>query len=426
MREFLKTMLPKNWPEILGWLILSIACALAGYLGFERINPPPPPAPFWQDQFGWVSDPEASEEVANEQPYLSFADTPAGKSQDALPKFAYLWHAEKLITGKNPRSKNQGSVGSCVSFGTNNAVHRTMAVQIAIFKAPEELLDIVEEVTYAGSRVEVGKGRISGDGSVGAWAAKFVKEWGVVARGKHGTFDLTEYDPSRCRAWGRTGVPPEVEALAKEHPVKEITLVTNWEQAKKALANGYAMAVCSNQGFDSKRDANGVKQPRGSWAHCMCLDGYHVTDDGKEYGHIENSWGARDSEGPVGWGDPASSGFWAEKTVIERMLRAKDTWAFSAVRGFPARQIDWFVLAPEKAKADGALYARLMNPVYEGRPKSKGYDHEFSDARSLALGFDRIELRGLRDWPGVFSPAREGESLAPVGEAKGASRGKSR
>jgi len=412
MQGFFKNILPKNWAQILGWVILSAFCSLAGYLGFEKVNPPPPPDPFWQDTFGWVADPEASEDVANEQPFLSFADTPAGKSQDALPKFAYLWQAEKLITGKNPRSKNQGKVGSCVSFGTNNAVHRTMAVQIAIFKAPEELLDIVEEVTYAGSRVEVGKGGIKGDGSIGAWAAKFVKEWGVVARGKHGSFDVSEYDPVRCRSWGKSGVPPELAALAKEHPVKEITRVTSWDQAKKALANGYAMAVCSNQGFDSKRDANGVKKPRGSWPHCMCLDGYHVAADGEEYGHIENSSGSKDSDGPVGWGAPSTSGFWVQKTIIERMLRAKDTWAFSAVRGFPARQIDWFVLAPIEAKADRARYARLLNPVNEGRPTKKGTQHAFVESDRMRSSVDLFDLRGIGKRGRFFGRESQSESVA--------------
>lgn len=393
MKDFLKSLLPQNWAQFLGWAIVASACAIAGYLGYDKVNPPPPPIPFWQDACGWISDPEAVEEVLREQPFKSFDQTPAGQSKEPLPKFVYLWHAERKITGKPALSKNQLSVGSCVSFGTNNAIRRTMAVQIAIFNAPEELKDICEEVTYAGSRVEIGGGRIGGDGSVGAWAAKFVKEYGVVSREVHGAHDLTRYDTTRCRAWGRTGVPAELETIAREHPVKDITLVTTWEQAKKALANGYGLAVCSNQGFESKRDANGVKQPRGNWAHCMCIDGYHITDDGKEYAHIDNSWGLRDDEGPVGWGEPSTSGFWIEARVCEQMLRAKDTWAFSAVRGFPAQQIDWFVLAPRGAREDGTLYARLMNPVSECRPNRKGTPHAFLNLDPMRLlEPDRLDL----------------------------------
>jgi hypothetical protein len=338
--------LPKNWKEILGWLFMTTLTVVATLLGAKNLpGPTPPPVPIWEEKFGWHSDPEAVKELQGELKFPVFADTPAGKSLEALPDKVYLWEAHRRIDIRGPPTKNQNPVGSCVSFGTNNAILRTLAVQIAIMGFPEELKDICEEVTYAGSRVEVGKGRIRGDGSVGAWAAKFVKDWGVVSREVHGTFDLTSYNPTRCRSWGQSGVPAELETLAREHPVKEITLVQNWEQAKKCLASGYGIAICSNYGFESRRDQNGVKQPRGNWSHCMALDGYH-TANGREYGHIENSWGARPDEGPVGWGNPTTAGFWADSTVVDRMLKAGDSWAFSAVKGFPARQIDWFVLAP--------------------------------------------------------------------------------
>lgn len=395
MREFFKKMLPSNWQQLIGWLTVAVLCSVLGWLGYDCCRPPMPPAPFWEHQTGWIADPEAVNEIADGLPFKVFSDTPAGQSDDPLPKAVYLWHAYKKIHGTNPPSKNQGAVGSCVSFGTNNAVTRTMAVQIAFQGAAEEFKDIAEEVTYAGSRVEVGGGKIRGDGSVGAWAAKFVRDWGVVPREKVGAYDLTTYDVARCRAWGNKGVPEDLEALAKEHPVKEITLVKTWAEAKRSLANGYGIAICSNVGFDGNRDANGVKKPRGNWAHCMCLDGYHVTEDGREFGHIENSWGPRPGEGPVGWGDPPTSGFWAESAVIERMLRAGDSWAFSLLKGFPARRIDWFVLAPP-GRADGrTFYAQLMRPVVDSAPHVAEVIH--------AEGLTRF--RRVARGTGVFSDA---------------------
>ena len=190
--------------------------------------------------------------------------------------------------------------------------------------------------------MEIGGGRISGDGSVGAWAAEFVKRWGVVNRGVHGSYDLTGYSESRCREFGQNGVPADLETVAKAHPVKNITQVTNWAEAKKALASGYGIAICSNQGFSMRRDAKGICRPSGSWAHCMALDGYFI-ENGNEYGHIENSWGADAHTGPVGWGEPNTGGFWADAEVIGRMLRQDDSWAFSAVDGFPARKINWLL-----------------------------------------------------------------------------------
>jgi hypothetical protein len=306
---------------------------------------------------GWVNNPDVVAQVAAAEQFRVFSDTPAGRMGEALPDSVYLWKHYETIFARPPPSKNQNPIGSCVSFGTNTAIERTMAYEIAVLKKPLKFKFICEEITYAGSRVEVGGGRISGDGSVGAWAAKFVKEWGVVAREPtaDGKYDLTNYDPARCRKWGRDGVPDDLEPLAREHPVQAITQVKDWEEAKKALAQGYGIAICSNQGFAMQRDARGVCRPSGSWAHCMALDGYHL-EGGSEYGHIENSWGANAHTGPVGLGNPPSSGFWTDSRTIDRMLKQGDSWAFSTVKGFPARKIIWPAnVMPEQAKTKGTV-----------------------------------------------------------------------
>lgn len=171
-----------------------------------------------------------------------------------------------------------------------------------------ELRDIAEEVTYAGSRVEVGGGRLrGGDGSVGAWAAQFVQKYGVVSREVHGQYDLTKYSESRARSWGNSGVPDDLELVARQHSVRDITLVKTWADAKRALSQGYGIAICSDQGFAMQRDSRGVAAPKGRWAHCMCLDGYHIDESGNEFGHIENSWGGEYPYRPCGLGHPFRS-----------------------------------------------------------------------------------------------------------------------
>jgi hypothetical protein len=297
------------------------------------------------DQFytpGWINDPAAVARVQSTLAVKTFGVTPAAQvSDDDLPKSVYLWEAFRKLFGKLPDAKNQGQVGSCVSFGTNTAIRRTMACEI-LAGDPEEFLDIVEEVTYGGSRVEVGGGKIGGDGSVGAWAAKFVLQWGVVARGVYGSYDLSKYSESTCRKFGSSGVPAELETEAKSHPVKTTTLVESWADAKRAIASGYGLAVCSDQGFSMQRDSNGICRASGTWNHCMAIDGYQI-DGGKEYGHITNSWGAEAHTGTVGWGDPGTDGFWADSATIDRMIRQGDTWAFSSVVGFPLRKLSWLI-----------------------------------------------------------------------------------
>jgi hypothetical protein len=358
------------------YLLAAVLAAVASRFGFP---PPPtlvevpveiikevpvlvagdPPAPVT----GWVADPgEVNAVVIRLDPPV-FADTPAGKAED-LPAAVYLWKAYEKLPIRGPPIKNQGQVGSCVSFGTNAAVERTLAAEVAAGQ-PWEWVRFTEEATYGGSRVEVGGGRIRGDGSVGAWAAEFVTKWGMLPRGKHGGVDTSVYSESLCRQWGDRGVPDDLEPVTRKYPVKDTSRITSWENAKKSLASGYGIAVCSNQGFSMTRDSRGVAQPSGSWAHCMCLDGYH-TEGGREYGHIVNSWGPDAHRGPVGWGSPNPDGFWAESTVIDRMLRQGDSWAFSGATGFPAKRLpDWFIHAePARPRID----VRLARPDFALAP----------------------------------------------------------
>ena len=300
---------------------------------------------------GWVCDPDAVQAVADTLPVKVFADTPAGQVQD-LPPHVYGWKYYEALYARPPPIKDQGQVGSCVSFGTNTAVERTLAAELVARKGgASEWSRFTEEATYGGSRVEIGRGILGIDrggpndrhaGSIGAWAAQYVVRKGMVPRQKYDELDLTTYSADRCRAWGNTGVPAWADAVARKFPVKSFTQIKSWDDVKKACAQGYFIAVCSNQGFANRRNANGVAQASGSWAHCMAIDGYH-TEGGREYGHIVNSWGTSWISGPVGWGSPGGDGLWAEASVIDRMVKQGDTWAFSGVTGFPARKLDWFI-----------------------------------------------------------------------------------
>jgi hypothetical protein len=335
----------------LGAVTVILASLLGVGLFFLAKQAPPPPAVIPPGEqmgnagpdtasFGWVDDQQEVLATAATLEFPRFADTPAGKTKDDLPTHAYLWEAYVALYAKVPPPQNQNPVGSCVSFGTSRAMERSLSWAIVHEQAPFKFEQFREEVIYAVSRVDVGGGRIGGDGSVGAWAAKGATEYGHLPAGTYGSYDLTKYDPTRCRQWGSRGVPSDLKPELAKFKTGSPSQVKTWAEAKKSLAQGYGIAVCSNQGFSRQRDANGICRPEGSWAHCMCLDGYH-TEGGKEYGHIENSWGTTYHTGPVGWGSPSEAGFWAESSVIERMLKANDSWNFSTVRGFPRRRVDW-------------------------------------------------------------------------------------
>jgi hypothetical protein len=269
-------------------------------------------------------------EGTNRQPMDDSAQWRKVMSVIAEPYQGDVYNFE--VDGDNSYVAEGIGVHNCVSFGTNTAVERTMASEI-IAGEPEEFRFLAEEVTYGGSRVEVGGGQINGDGSVGAWAADWFRRWGGVARGVYGSYDLREYSEVVCRQFGKQGVPALLETEAKVHPVSDTTLVTSWQDAMRFLAAGYGIAVCSDQGFTMQRDARGICYPSGTWQHCVCADGY-VADVDDGYIHIENSWDENAHTGPVGWGDPSSAGFWAPRKTFERMLRQRDTWAFAGVSGW--------------------------------------------------------------------------------------------
>jgi hypothetical protein len=201
---------------------------------------------------GWVDDPVAVAAVVAAMPVKSFAETPAFRETADAPDHAYLWEAAAKVLGHPFPPLNQGQVGSCVANGAAGAVDILQLQQIAAAikagRPPPEYRPVSPEVIYAGARVEIGGGRIRGDGAVGAWAIQYCQRKGVVAQMKYPSVDLSAYSEARCRSWGNTGVPAEIDAVAAQHPVKDGAPVRTAEEAEKALANGYTVTVASSQG----------------------------------------------------------------------------------------------------------------------------------------------------------------------------------
>jgi hypothetical protein len=299
---------------------------------------------------GWVDSPDDVQAHLLAHRVPSFGNTPAGQAALAGDADVYLWDAAKKVTGSVLPARDQGSVGSCVSFGTASSVEHLLCVQIALNGHRAEYKDLAQEVIYGGSRVEVGGGKIRGDGSIGAWGVEWVKRWGVVPRGVHGRHDLTRYDESRCRSWGRSGVPDDLEPVARQSPVKGYALVTTFAEADKAVRQGYPVVVCSGQGFKMRRDSDGFCAPSGTWYHCMAFIGAR---GGNRPGlFCLNSWGPDAHTGPRFPADAPEAGFWVDSRTVDRMLGSwKDSFALSDAVGFPSRKLpDWFLANPRPAR----------------------------------------------------------------------------
>lgn len=303
-----------------------------------------PPAEY-VPTFGWHADAEAI--AANRDPArtVQFDSTPAGRA--ALGDGdTFLWRHVRRAAGRGSPwypNVNQQSVGCCVGCGWKHCADVCQASAIAA-GASFEWRPVSVEVIYGGSRVDVGGGRISGDGSVGAWAKEYVSaRAGIAAMQKYASADLSEFSPARAREFGRRGVPPDIAAAAKEHPVKGCALVKSWADVKRAVQQGYPVAVCSDQGFTMERDATGRCRPQGVWPHCMAL--IAVRTGANEGAFLLNSWGDSAHTGQVWPPDMPVAGFWADAVVIDRMVKQGDSFALSDVTGFPARKLDWIVRA---------------------------------------------------------------------------------
>lgn len=232
-------------------------------------------------------------------------------------------------------SKTVQTIGDCVSFGWAKAIETYHVCEIATNKSLETwLYPLCTEWIYGTSRVLVGRGRLkNGDGSIGAWAAKAVQEHGTLHRKQYQNFDLRRYSGARAKKWGYRGLPTELEVIADETPVNKVALVSSYEEARDCLANLYPIAVCSRQGFSSKRDSQGFLKPKGRWSHCMAITA--LDDSSRRPGcYVDNrSWGTRWVSGPKKDNGPDGGG-WVDAEVIDKMLKQGDSYAIAGYSGF--------------------------------------------------------------------------------------------
>jgi hypothetical protein len=236
---------------------------------------------------------------------------------------------------------NGYTVHNCVAHGFGLGVDVLTAVRILMFGRPELwITKAATEIIYAGSRVEVGGGNLRGDGSMGTWAAEFIRDWGVLLRKAYlsGAYDYTDYSGSLSRTLGKNGVPDDLEPLCREHPVKTCALVQSWEECRDAVANGYPVVMCSNTGFNTTRDREGfLRRTRRPWFHAMLIHG--IDDEGRRPGGlVQNSWGENWVDGPTRHDQPAGS-FWADARTIDRAMKQGDSIAISGYVGYPRVEI---------------------------------------------------------------------------------------
>jgi hypothetical protein len=247
----------------------------------------------------------------------------------------FLWQYAKKANGGEHLANIPQQIGDCVSFGAAHAVDYLACMEIVRLGEAETYRPAFPPYIYGISRVQIGGGRIGGDGSVGAWGAAGLQKYGVLAANEAG---VPPYSGRVARAWGDQGPPAAMIERARPHLIKSAANVASFEQIADALCNGYPTTVASDRGFDMQpvlRDGRRWGVPRGSWAHQMCFIG--VIFGSRPGCYCLNSWGP-DAHGPPAQDEPPG-GFWVEAEVVTSMARQGDAFALSQFNGFPRQRL---------------------------------------------------------------------------------------
>lgn len=304
-------------------------------VGGTRINPGKGLDAEWM--FGWFPQDPFTDATLDLGAKL-FSDVAPLLEGSGAGKTVLLYEAVRQVWQRDLDSGPQ-AIGDCVSWGFGGAVDLLACVEIVAGEA--ESYDwprrASTEVIYALSRREYGNASRFRDGSSSVWAAVAVVKGGTLSREAIRQYDPArpEYDGDRARRWGKTGLPDDLEPLAREHRIANAALVTRFEDARDAIANGYPVAVGSNQGFVTVRDADGFCAPSKSWSHCMK---FIASRDDRRPGLLcMNSWGDTSPAGPTGEHAIPAGAFWVDAAICNAMLKQHGGFALSGFAGYQPR-----------------------------------------------------------------------------------------
>lgn len=359
-------------------------------------------------QFGYVPRPEKTAAFVATLPARSLSGAAPGLFRDDDKTQVLLYRpmlkAYQRKYGK-PFVVGQQGIGDCVSWGYKHGCDITLAVDCELGAVPrEDWIEAATEAIYGGSRVEAHGGPPPnggwGDGSYGGGASKFLHDFGVCFRKDYPEFgfDLTQYSSRRAKDWGNYGCGGQsdngrFDAEAKKHPVRNVSLVVDFDEAAAAIKSGYPVPVCSGQGFSSSRDQAGFCRPSGGWSHCMCFIGVRYDRPGLL---CLNSWGPSWVSGPKWPDDQPEGSFWVDADVATRMLRGRDSFALAGVGGFKWRDLkhgDWVHYDPP-GHWEKRLALSLQQRSGSDRLRQGGYD---------ARGFALLPQSGLPSFLGGLS-----------------------
>lgn len=284
---------------------------------------------------GWKPNPDAAKAFRASLPWASLTEAIGGiETEDGN---AFLWRSmAACMKVDRLHSRNQGSIGSCVGHGMASGGDITAACDIMLRGEPEKWVAKMSSAALYGMSRQAG-GQLGGwEGSNGSWAADAMTNLGTLYELDYPP-DLRNYTPQLAGQFQRKGIDGKLKEIAAEHKMGTAAPVRNGEEAWTALMNGYGVNVCSNVGFQGRRNDKGVIGRSGSWNHSMAWIGC-LTIDGKRYFVPWQSWGDDWTQGPYFPEDAPLGSFNIAFDDGDKMCRQGDSYAYSGLAGFKRRR----------------------------------------------------------------------------------------
>jgi len=229
---------------------------------------------------------------------------------------------------------NGFGINNCVSHSIRNVCDVSRAVEIDVKKQKESWVARgATEIIY------LQRGH-SGAGMSCARGVDFVTRTGgvLVRKNYSGVVDLSKYNSRIGSNRDGRGASEKILKLAQKHQMKTASLIKNVDEAIDAIANGYAVSICSSYGFSNKRDKNGFCKRQGTWMHALSLIG--IDDYSNHKGAvIANSWGAWCSGGDPEWGKLPIGCFMITYENLAGMIGQNGSYAISNFDGFPLQKL---------------------------------------------------------------------------------------
>ncbi len=299
---------------------------------------------------GWRHDPELIDRIcADNGPVDLYAAAPHLKGLGAGARVILLNALADVEGGwKSYRPQTRGT---CVGRGGGRACDILQALRVKA--GADWVARVSSEIIYGFARVEIGGRRIRGDGAVVANAVEAVRRLGVLPRGHYqaGGKDYVippEDDDSLAARWGWEGVPDDLEPLCQKHLVRTWAPVTNYEQARDAIAAGYVVWFGTSQAFwrglPARRDDKGFLRAGGVTAHSWIAVG---VDDSAPHPHLildNRSWGDGWVVGPDGEYPIPPGCYRCRPEDFDLVVRRGEAYAVGDLDGFPIKKLDYLLI----------------------------------------------------------------------------------